>query len=229
MSRLAAIAACRKQRKPAITAPHRIVFANEKGGTGKSTTAVHIAVALAYQGARVAALDLDPRQRTLYRYFENRAETQARRGVELPGATFVVFDGEGIDKDVLTYRNGKNSAGQSAYIVIEGFTAGGSVTIAGSLQSYQFADGSTLTAQEVQDRADAASKPAKSIELPVIPITGTAGDDVVVNTDAPQKTSTDDGNDIIVAGTFDDQILAGLGNDRLAGGGGKNLLVGKST
>ena len=78
-------------------APHRIVFANEKGGTGKSTTAVHIAVALAYQGAKVAALDLDPRQRTLYRYFENRSETEKRRGIELPGARFDVFTGEGIE------------------------------------------------------------------------------------------------------------------------------------
>jgi len=75
------------------SAPHRIVFANEKGGTGKSTTAVHVAVALAYQGARVAAIDLDPRQRTLFRYFENRAETERRRGVTLPGAGFAVFEG----------------------------------------------------------------------------------------------------------------------------------------
>ena len=75
-------------------APHRIVFANEKGGTGKSTTAVHIAIALAYRGARVAALDLDPRQRTLFRYFENRAETERRRGIHLPGARFGVFTGE---------------------------------------------------------------------------------------------------------------------------------------
>ncbi|MEO6153145.1 MAG: division plane positioning ATPase MipZ [Croceibacterium sp.] len=74
-------------------APYRIVFANEKGGTGKSTTAVHIAVALAYQGAKVAAIDLDPRQRTLHRYFENRAETEVRRRVLLPGATFSVHDG----------------------------------------------------------------------------------------------------------------------------------------
>ena len=79
-------------------APHRIVFANEKGGTGKSTTAVHVAVALTYRGARVAAIDLDPRQRTLYRYFENRAETQARRGVDLPSATFDVFDGGAPDE-----------------------------------------------------------------------------------------------------------------------------------
>ena len=66
--------------------PHRIVFANEKGGTGKSTTAVHVAVALAFGGARVAAFDLDHRQRTMCRYFENRAETMKRRGIELPTA-----------------------------------------------------------------------------------------------------------------------------------------------
>ena len=35
--------------------PHFIVFANEKGGTGKSTTAVHTAIALAATGHRVAA------------------------------------------------------------------------------------------------------------------------------------------------------------------------------
>lgn len=75
---------------------HRIVFANEKGGTGKSTTAVHVAIALAYQGAKVAAIDLDPRQRTLYRYLENRMETERRRGISLPGARFAVYDGEDI-------------------------------------------------------------------------------------------------------------------------------------
>ena len=74
--------------------PHRIVFANEKGGTGKSTTAVHVAIALAYQGARVAALDLDPRQRTLHRYLENRAETERRRTIDLPNARFEVFTGD---------------------------------------------------------------------------------------------------------------------------------------
>ena len=74
--------------------PHRIVFANEKGGTGKSTTAVHIAVALAYRGARVAAIDLDPRQRTFARSLENRAETAQRRQIDLPTAEFTVYEGE---------------------------------------------------------------------------------------------------------------------------------------
>ena len=58
--------------------PHIIVFANEKGGTGKSTTAVHTAIALAAIGNRVAALDLDNRQRTMTRYLENRDATIRR-------------------------------------------------------------------------------------------------------------------------------------------------------
>jgi chromosome partitioning protein len=84
-------------------APYRIVFANEKGGTGKSTTAVHVAIALAYQGARVAAIDLDARQRTMHRYFENRAETMRRRGITLPVATFAVYEGTSSEElDALT-------------------------------------------------------------------------------------------------------------------------------
>jgi len=75
---------------------HRIVFANEKGGTGKSTTAVHVAIALAYHGARVAVIDLDLRQRTAFRYLENRAETEKRRAISLPGARFAVFEGKEI-------------------------------------------------------------------------------------------------------------------------------------
>jgi chromosome partitioning protein len=80
------------------TTPHRIVFANEKGGTGKSTTAVHVAIALAYRGARVVAVDLDHRQRTLARYLENRAETAARREIDLPTADFAVFAGGSPDE-----------------------------------------------------------------------------------------------------------------------------------
>ncbi len=72
---------------------HRIVFANEKGGTGKSTTAVHIAVALSYLGARVASIDLDPRQRTLHRYIENRLTTLEKRGLTLPTPDCEVFRG----------------------------------------------------------------------------------------------------------------------------------------
>lgn len=74
-----------------MTKAHHIVFANEKGGTGKSTTAVHVAVALEARGARVACIDLDNRQRTLARYMENRRETMARRNVILPTPTVETF------------------------------------------------------------------------------------------------------------------------------------------
>jgi chromosome partitioning protein len=72
--------------------PHFIVFANEKGGTGKSTTAVHSAVALAAAGRKVAAIDLDTRQRTLGRYLDNRMATIRRVGVELPMPVYETFD-----------------------------------------------------------------------------------------------------------------------------------------
>ena len=75
---------------------HHIVFANEKGGTGKSTTAVHVAVALAYQGHKVALIDLDPRQRTSYRYLENRDATMKRLNIEIPQPAYSVFEDDNL-------------------------------------------------------------------------------------------------------------------------------------
>src|SRR3546814_13238705 len=81
-----------------MPAAHHIIFANEKGGTGKSTCAVHFAVALASQGWRVAGLDLDPRQRTFHRYLENRTNTAQRRAIDLPMPRFEVFEGTTLDE-----------------------------------------------------------------------------------------------------------------------------------
>lgn len=82
----------------ALTArPHIIVFANEKGGTGKSTCAVHVAVALSQLGVRVAGLDLDHRQRSFHRYLENRTETAARRSIALPIPRFDVIGDASIE------------------------------------------------------------------------------------------------------------------------------------
>ncbi|MEM9141030.1 MAG: division plane positioning ATPase MipZ [Pseudomonadota bacterium] len=52
---------------------HVIVLGNEKGGSGKSTTAMHLFVALARQGHRIGAIDLDSRQLSFFRYLDNRA------------------------------------------------------------------------------------------------------------------------------------------------------------
>ena len=77
--------------------PHFIVFANEKGGTGKSTTAVHTAIALAATGHRVAALDLDSRQRTMTRYLENRDATTRRLNTPLPQARYKVLETQSVE------------------------------------------------------------------------------------------------------------------------------------
>jgi cellulose biosynthesis protein BcsQ len=51
---------------------HVVVLGNEKGGSGKSTTALHIAVALLKAGQRVATIDLDSRQQSFTHYIDNR-------------------------------------------------------------------------------------------------------------------------------------------------------------
>ena len=65
---------------------HVIVCGNEKGGSGKSTTAMHIAAALLKSGYNVATVDLDGRQLSLTRYVENRKRwaRTARLQLEIP-------------------------------------------------------------------------------------------------------------------------------------------------
>lgn len=63
---------------------HVTVFANEKGGVGKSTFAFHTCMALCNAGFKVAAIDLDHRQQTLTRALENREGTARRLKIELP-------------------------------------------------------------------------------------------------------------------------------------------------
>lgn len=60
-----------------------VVLGNEKGGSGKSTVAVHIAIALLKAGQRVATIDLDSRQCSLTHYVENRQAWARRTGIAL--------------------------------------------------------------------------------------------------------------------------------------------------
>ena len=62
---------------------HVIVTGNEKGGSGKSTTCMHLFVAIARAGYSVGALDLDLRQTTFLRYLENREAYAKRTGQTL--------------------------------------------------------------------------------------------------------------------------------------------------
>jgi chromosome partitioning protein len=66
---------------------HVVVLGNEKGGSGKSTAALHIAVALLKAGQRVATIDLDSRQQSFTRYINNRSAWARRTGLNLELST----------------------------------------------------------------------------------------------------------------------------------------------
>jgi chromosome partitioning protein len=66
--------------------PRVVVVGNHKGGTGKSTVAMHVMVALLKSGRSVGLIDLDLEQQTLTRFLDNRREwaQQSSVAVELP-------------------------------------------------------------------------------------------------------------------------------------------------
>lgn len=85
---------------------HVVVLGNEKGGSGKSTTAMHVAIALTLLGQRVATIDLDSRQKSFTRYIDNRRAwaRQARLNLKLPvhfcvarGTTLKLDENESIE------------------------------------------------------------------------------------------------------------------------------------
>jgi len=66
------------------TGPVCVVVGNPKGGSGKSTVAVHVAIGLMRLGRRVGTIDLDGRQGSLSRYLENRRAYARAMGLALP-------------------------------------------------------------------------------------------------------------------------------------------------
>src|SRR3546814_2534476 len=63
----------RDSHRPEESVPYVIVVGSEKGGTGKSTTAIHLTVGLMKLGFRVGTIDLDARQGTFTAFWRNRA------------------------------------------------------------------------------------------------------------------------------------------------------------
>lgn len=66
---------------------HVIVLGNEKGGSGKSTTAFHLAIHLLYEGYKVSTIDVDSRQHTFTQYVVNRRNWAQARGLKIPHTT----------------------------------------------------------------------------------------------------------------------------------------------
>ncbi len=64
-------------------AAHVIITGNEKGGSGKSTTAMHLIIGFLQRGYSVTSIDIDYRQGTLSRYIANRKNFIKAAGGEL--------------------------------------------------------------------------------------------------------------------------------------------------
>ncbi len=106
--------------------PYTIVLGNEKGGTGKSTAAMHVITYLLRQNFRVASLDIDARQGTLTRYVENRKARLKNTQEDLPVSEHsAIFrstlsnqdEAENQDKEV--FENHMKGFSNFDYIVID--------------------------------------------------------------------------------------------------------------
>lgn len=94
-----------------MSEPYIVVFGNEKGGTGKSTAAMHVITYLLREGFNVGTIDVDARQGTLSRYVENRRARQKNTGENLPlpehrsifrSQASTVIDAEQEEKDKMS-------------------------------------------------------------------------------------------------------------------------------
>jgi chromosome partitioning protein len=84
---------------------HIIVLANEKGGSGKTTTAMHVIASLLKAGQKVASIDVDSRQKSLTHYIENRRIWAKKTGVSLELPHHITIDranGPTIDENEAT-------------------------------------------------------------------------------------------------------------------------------
>src|ERR1700722_14431605 len=71
--------------------PRVIVVGNEKGGSGKSTVAMHVAVGLMKSRQQVATIDLGSREKTFTHYIENRHAWAQLISCDLESRVLVYF------------------------------------------------------------------------------------------------------------------------------------------
>ena len=105
---------------------HIIVVGNEKGGSGKSTAAMHIIVALLKSGYRVGTIDLDHRQQSLTRYLANRRACSEYSQMELTFPQIAVSPPSEADsradakaKETQTFRDALQCLSKCHFIVID--------------------------------------------------------------------------------------------------------------
>ena len=142
----------------------------------------------------------------------------------------VIEFADGISADQLTFRRGVDQAGNDHHLVIDGLALGREMLVLGGLDgtisAYKFADGSSLTYQQVRDLTLESPHPASQVTTQSLGLAGSAGDDTINAGAAAQSVTAGLGNDTLIGGVFDDYLAGEAGNDRLVGGGGKNQLIG---
>ena len=84
-------AVCDAESRAASDGTKVIVIGNEKGGSGKTTAAMHLIVALMKSGFKTGAMDLDLRQKSLTRYLFNRQKWAEKQGAGVKDLPFPVF------------------------------------------------------------------------------------------------------------------------------------------
>ena len=93
---------------------HIVVVGNEKGGSGKSTTTVHLIAGLLHAGFRVGCIDLDVGQETLSRFLENRrhAREAGDTALKMPEAATLSIS----TQDSIAAANADNQAAVDAAV-----------------------------------------------------------------------------------------------------------------
>jgi chromosome partitioning protein len=66
-----------------VNAAKVVVVGNEKGGSGKTTVTMHLAIGLLHRGVTVGTIDLDSHQQSLSRYLDNRRAWCQDKGISL--------------------------------------------------------------------------------------------------------------------------------------------------
>jgi chromosome partitioning protein len=109
--------------KPGGKRAHVIVVGNEKGGSGKSTTAMHVIVGLLKRGRSVVSIDVDFSQQTLSRYITNRDRFIATTGNDIRMPVHYSLDSDAgpsvpeADPEQLRYLIEGASVGHDAVVV----------------------------------------------------------------------------------------------------------------
>jgi chromosome partitioning protein len=89
-------------------APHIIVLGNEKGGAGKTTTAMHLIMSLLYDGFKVSSVDIDSRQRSLSSYLDNRRAYAAKNELNLIMPSHSIINKSRLDSEEEAKTDEKN-------------------------------------------------------------------------------------------------------------------------